>query len=1141
MAPATATASSTGHKSDQLGKYTLYLALLILFAGWLLVFAYSVWRTYEDTLAQASSTSASLARSAEEHLTQSLRLIDMQASLEELLDHRQEEHDGKLTRQLAVTVQATPFLRSLSIANDNGVLLASTNNKNIGHQLALDDFFPAGQAARSLRLGGLWQGHDFNDGRPLTDPSSSNNEEPSFVPVLIRLSGTGVHRWLVFTLNPDYFTRHATQLLQRTEGTVQWYRYDGLLLFSTAPEREQAATQMAGTAMFSDNNAEAHGSVALRLSDGTEFIGSHRTSADFPARVVVLLDRSAWLEPWLNATQQRALITLPILAALSMALCLAWQRQRALERRQQALIKEQNLAASVFQISRDAIFITDSRARILSVNRAFEDLTGYSSQAVIGKAADLLIAPEVRTDVVQRLTDGLNREGHWQEELPCITRTGRAFTGLITLNTVRNARGGLQLATCTVVDVTDQRAQQNRLHLAASVFSHAREGILITDPNAIVVDVNDAFTDITGYARSEIIGQHTRLLNSGRQSKEFYQQLWGTLLTDGHWSGEMWNRRKSGEVYAQVSTISAVRDANEQVVHYVALISDISQQKENERRLQHIAHYDALTGLPNRVLLGDRLRQAMAQTLRRENKLALVFLDLDGFKRVNDAHGHDVGDKLLICLAGRMKQALREGDTLARLGGDEFVALLLDLPDHEASLPVLDRLRLAAAQPIQCEGLTLQVSASLGVTFYPQRESDEPDQLLRQADQAMYQAKLTGKNRFHVFDAEQDHDIRGRNENLEDIRLGLQAQQFCLHYQPKVNMRTGQVLGAEALIRWQHPVHGLLAPAHFLPVVQGHPLAVELGYWVMETALTQIETWHSLGLNVPISINVDAQLLLQRDFLGNLQAHLARHPGVHPGELELEVLETSALDDMDRVAQVIEACREMGVGFALDDFGTGYSSLTYLRHLPTSLLKIDQSFVRDMLDDPDDLAILDGVIGLAVAFRRDVIAEGVESVEHGQLLLRLGCDWAQGYGIARPMPAEDWPQWQRDWRPPPSWQSTLRTKREDLPLLFAAVEHRAWVLGVVKYLQGKREAPPRLNPHECRLGRWIDTHGHKYRHVAKLQFSELEEMHLDVHRSASQMIDDLPNHPNDADWVEQCVKELLATRDALFRQLTSWH
>ena len=573
-------------------------------------------------------------------------------------------------------------------------------------------------------------------------------------------------------------------------------------------------------------------------------------------------------------------------------------------------------------------------------------------------------------------------------------------------------------------DITALKLAQERLELAASVFSHAREGIAITDAKGTIIDVNDTFTRITGYPRDEAVGRNPRILRSGRQSGAFYEKMWSDLNEKGYWDGEVWNRRKNGDEYMQQLTISAVRREDASIRNYVALLSDITEQKQHERQLEHMAHFDALTGLPNRVLLADRLQQALNQAQRREEQLAVVYLDLDGFKAVNDCHGHQVGDELLVAVATAMKQSLREGDTLARIGGDEFVVVLIDVADEVSTQSMLVRLLKAAAERIQVGAFALQVSASMGVTFYPQAKEVDADQLMRQADQAMYQAKLAGKNQYYLFDAEQDQSIRGHHESLERIRQALRDGELVLHYQPKVDMRAGEVIGVEALIRWEHPEQGLLPPLSFLPVVEDTALAVEIGEWVVDTALTQLERWRAVGLHTQVSVNVGARQLQQLDFVERLRGLLAAHPGVRPDCLELEILETSALQDVAQVSQLIETCSKLGVTFALDDFGTGYSSLTYLKRLRVGMLKIDQSFVRDMLDDPDDLAILEGVIGLAASFRRAVIAEGVESVAHGTLLMQLGCHLAQGYGIARPMPASEMPGWVAQWKPEPAWQDS---------------------------------------------------------------------------------------------------------------------
>ncbi|MGA3333306.1 MAG: PAS domain S-box protein [Terracidiphilus sp.] len=655
-----------------------------------------------------------------------------------------------------------------------------------------------------------------------------------------------------------------------------------------------------------------------------------------------------------------------------------------------------------------------------------------------------------------------------------------------------------------VEDITQRKQTEERLRLAATVFTGAREGITITDRSGTILEVNEAFARITGYTHDEVLGRNPRLLQSGLQSKEFYRNMWDSLLRSGHWSGEIWNRTKSGDIYAEVLHINAIRDANGKVEQYVGMFTDITEIKEQEQKLERITHYDALSGLPNRTLLADRLRQAMAHAHRSKRLLAVAYFDIDGFKSINDGYGHSTGDALLAALALRMKRALREGDTLARLGGDEFAAVILDLDNIEACVPTLNRLLAAAAEEAQIGEVMLRVSASAGVAFYPQAADVDADVLLRQAGQAMYQAKLEGRSCFSVYDPSQDLLVRDRNENIEHIRRALTAGQFVLYYQPKVNMRSGKVVGAEALIRWQHPERGLLPPGMFLPVIEDHPLAVELGDWVIESALTQMESWQAEGFELPVSVNVSAIDLQQPDFADRLRARLAAHPHVKPSSLELEVLETSAMQDVVRASQVLTACREIGVSISLDDFGTGYSSLIYLKRLPANVLKIDQSFVLDMLEEPENLTILEGVLGLAAAFRRQVIAEGVETTEHGLMLLQMGCDFAQGYGIAAAMPARELRAWTAAWRPDPRWADVPVLRPDNQSVLYATVEHHAWLGAFEACLQGKRATPPPLDASQCRVGAWLEGEKNSA-HGMLAPIQAIETLHQRLHVLAAEI------------------------------------
>ena len=798
-----------------------------------------------------------------------------------------------------------------------------------------------------------------------------------------------------------------------------------------------------------------------------------------------------------------------------------------LVRREDALRDSEERFKALHDASSAGILIHE-HGLILECNEGLAKMTGYRVDQMIGMPGLQLIAPEWHELVVRHVRSGETQ----RYDVVGLRSDGTRYP--LSIRGCSIPYKGRTVRATEYNDISERKRAEERLQLAASVFSHAREGIMITERDGTIIDVNESFTRITGYRRDEVLGRNPRLLASGRQEPAFYASLWRDLADKGHWYGELWNRRKNGDLYAVMQAISAVRDASGEILQFVALFSDITAQKAKQRQLEHIAHYDALTTLPNRVLLADRLQLAMTQAPRRGNHVAVAYLDLDCFKTVNDRHGHDIGDQLLVAMAHCMQQTLRDGDTLARIGGDEFVAVLPDLDDIAQSLPLIERLLAAVAQPLVIGDLVLQVSASAGVTFYPQSEAIDADQLLRQADQAMYQAKQSGKNRCHVFDAEQDRNVRGHHESIEHIRQALVAREFVLYYQPKVNMRSGRVIGVEALIRWQHPQRGLLPPAVFLPVIEDHLLAVEVGEWVIDSALAQLARWRESGIELTVSVNVGARQLQQPGFAQRLRAQLAAYPALRPGDLELEVLETSALEDLDHVARVIDDCAAIGVAFSLDDFGTGYSSLTYLKRLSAKQIKIDKSFVRDMRDDPDDLAILGAILGLANAFHRQVIAEGVETAEHGTMLLQLGCECAQGYGIARPMPAAQIANWLHEWRPADVWREQRPLNRDDLPLLFAGVEHRAWVIRVDNYLADEQAAPPELDVAACHFGAWIAGEGGR-RYGSEPGFAEVDALHRAVHALAVELCALRRASPTDEALAR--VGELHALRDALLARL----
>ncbi len=680
------------------------------------------------------------------------------------------------------------------------------------------------------------------------------------------------------------------------------------------------------------------------------------------------------------------------------------------------LLESEKKYRLLFESSRDALMtLAPPSWKFASANAAALQLFGATSVAEFITLGPRDVSPERQPDgrssaeKVQEMISTAIREGSHLFEWEHQRIGGKAF-GTDVLLTRMEVEGQVTIQ-ATVRDITRRRMAEENLRITASVFDASQEAIMIADANGSIIDVNPAFTRITGYSREEVIGKNPKILSSGLQDKVFYARMWQSLNQDGIWHGDIRNRRKSGDIYAEMLSITVIRNNYGKALRYVAIFSDITHLKEREAELSRVAHYDALTGIPNRVLLADRMMQAIAQTVRGQNMMAICYLDLDCFKPINDSLGHKAGDEVLIEIARRIENTIRGGDTVARLGGDEFVALLLGLEKGEECVSTLARLLAAISEPISVKDKFVSVSASIGVSLYP-LDNEDPDTLLRHADQAMYVAKQSGKNRYHIYDTESDRRARDQHTFLKSIRHALEHDQFELHYQPKVDLSTQKLVGAEALIRWRHPERGLLLPAEFLRYVDNTDLDIEIGEWVTATALAQMDAWRKSGLNIKVSINISGYHMETSGFLEKLQQQLAAFPDLPQDSLQIEVLETVALNDIAVVRGIIESCRKIGVGFALDDFGTGYSSLSYLRNLPVEVLKIDQSFVREMLKDKGDMSIVQGIIALAGAFDCQTVAEGVETEVHYQALLNLGCDVGQGFGIAHPMPPDMLTHWQ---------------------------------------------------------------------------------------------------------------------------------
>jgi diguanylate cyclase (GGDEF)-like protein/PAS domain S-box-containing protein len=557
-------------------------------------------------------------------------------------------------------------------------------------------------------------------------------------------------------------------------------------------------------------------------------------------------------------------------------------------------------------------------------------------------------------------------------------------------------------------DITEHKQSGADLSIAATAFE-SQEAMMVTDANGVILRVNQAFIKITGYAAEELVGQNPRLLQSGRHDAEFYREMWESINRTGTWQGEIWDRRKNGEVYPKWLAISAVKDDSGIVTHYVGAHSDITERKQAEEKINALAFFDQLTGLPNRTLLLDRLKQAMTASDRSGSHGALLFIDLDNFKELNDTLGHEMGDLLLKQVAQRLTQCVREGDTVARLGGDEFVVILVNLSMSETEAATgtetaAEKILAALKQIYRFGELAHHSTASIGATLF----NGHPisiDTLMKQADLSMYKAKEAGRNTLCFFDPAMEVAVKARAALESDLRAAVEARNFVLHYQAQV--AGGQVTGAEVLVRWKHQKRGMVSPAEFIPLAEETGLILPLGHWVLETACTQLAAWaiQPAMAHFTLAVNVSALQFRQSDFVDRVLAVLG-NTGANPRRLKLELTESMLVDSVQDIIEKMFALKAKGVGFSLDDFGTGYSSLSYLKRLPLDQLKIDQSFVRDIMVDTNDAAIAKTVVALAQSLGLGVIAEGVETEAQKDFLASSGCHAYQGYFFSRPLPVD---------------------------------------------------------------------------------------------------------------------------------------
>jgi diguanylate cyclase (GGDEF)-like protein/PAS domain S-box-containing protein len=820
------------------------------------------------------------------------------------------------------------------------------------------------------------------------------------------------HEFLGITLalvNLDYFQNLLDQIDIGRNGLISIRRADDYSLVLRRPpipsEINVALKESNPVRMAIASGQRKATLVFAAQTDGKERIFSLYRLEHHPFHVQVAMSMDDVLAGWFQHIKQIAIAVLllaVVFASLSLKLYHAYRREAQMveglstnARRFRALFHEAPVGYALNRLS---------DGRFVEINLAFAELTGYGREELNQLSYWDLTPRKFAAEETLRLenlrTSG--RYGPYEKEY--IRKDGQLIDVRLT-GSLYEGDDGEKLILSVVEDISDRKHAEDQLRLMASAFKHSGEAILISDHDNRIVAVNPAFTQLTGYPEEDVLGQNPRILASGRTTRDEYDDMWRLLNAGEVWHGEVWDRRKDGSTYPKWLTISSLRDDHGTISHYIGSFTDITERKATEDKIRHLAHHDTLTGLTNRFHLQGRLEQALAKARRDGNQLAVVFLDLDRFKMVNDTLGHQVGDQLLIAVAHRLRASVRASDIVARLGGDEFVVVITDV-EAQLAHQLSEKILRSLAHSYHVGEHVLHSTPSLGIAMFPD-DGETVEVLMRNADTAMYHAKTAGRNNVRFFTAAMNEEASARLELENSLRDAVEHGEFELHYQPQIALPDSRIVGVEALVRWRHPEHGLVSPLTFIALAEETGLIVPLGEWVLNQALRQLAAWRATGIdNLRMAVNLSARQLRSPTFASSV-AEALEIAGVSPEWLELEITESAAMEDPRANIELLGNLQRMGIDLVIDDFGTGYSSLSYLKLLPIQRLKLDRSFVMDIEHDPNDAAICTATIALAHSLGLGVVAEGVETAEQRDYLARLKCDVLQGYYYSRPLPATE--------------------------------------------------------------------------------------------------------------------------------------